>query len=80
MHLAWNITYWEEMKPAFYHGHFCYYSFNQFGVESPFYINILREPLDRLVSHYYFLRYGDDYRKGLKRMRQGDTTVRHLLV
>jgi len=63
------------MRPAFYHGHFAYISFAQFGALEPLYINILREPLDRLVSYYYFLRYGDDYRKGLKRVKQGDTTV-----
>nr|CAB3254130.1 heparan sulfate 2-O-sulfotransferase 1-like [Phallusia mammillata] len=73
--LAWNITHWDAVKPAFYHGHFYYYSFSSLGFQNPYYINILREPLDRLVSHYYFLRYGDDYRKGLSRKKQGDKTT-----
>ncbi|CAK8689512.1 heparan sulfate 2-O-sulfotransferase 1-like [Clavelina lepadiformis] len=70
-----NMTSWKERKPAFYHGHFAYVDFEQFGAREPIYINILREPLDRLISHYYFMRYGDNLRKGLKRKRQGDTTT-----
>ena len=70
-----NISLWKNFRPAFYHGHFAYISFEQFGMPNPLYINILREPLDRMVSHYYFLRYGDNLRKGLKRTRSGDKTV-----
>ena len=31
--------------------------------------------LSRLVSYYYFLRYGDDYRKGKIRSHMGDKTT-----
>uniref|UniRef100_H2ZBE7 Heparan sulfate 2-O-sulfotransferase 1 n=1 Tax=Ciona savignyi TaxID=51511 RepID=H2ZBE7_CIOSA len=73
--LALNMTRWVERKPALYHGHFGYFSFAQFGFPEPMYINILREPLERLISFYYFIRYGDDYRKGLRRTKQGDKTT-----
>jgi len=71
---VWNVTKWTERRPAVYHGHIGYIPFEQYGAKQPIYINIVREPLDRLVSYYYFLRYGDDFRKGLKRAREGDKT------
>ncbi|XP_052224212.1 heparan sulfate 2-O-sulfotransferase 1-like [Dreissena polymorpha] len=37
----------------------------------PVYINIIRNPLDRLLSYYYFMRYGDNFRPQVKRRRMG---------
>lgn len=71
-HFVNNVTTWTERLPAFYHGHLSFVDFTRFGFPNPIYINILREPLDRLLSHYYFLRYGDNYRIGLKRSRAGN--------
>ncbi|XP_030228280.1 heparan sulfate 2-O-sulfotransferase 1 [Gadus morhua] len=68
-----NVTSWSEMKPAFYHGHVVYLDFSKYGAEGkPTYVNVVRDPVERLVSYYYFLRFGDDYRPGLRRRKQGD--------
>ena len=71
---ALNITTWNIRKPAIYSGHFPFLDFNKLGMQQPLYINMVRKPLDRAVSHYYFIRYGDTFLPNKKRLRQGDET------
>lgn len=76
MRFARNVTTWTSKMPSFYHGHQAYLDFGRLGFEKrPIYINIVRKPLERLVSYYYFLRFGDDFRPGLRRARQGNLEV-----
>lgn len=70
---AFNVSKWDAVKPALYHGHIAFVDFAKFGIKShPVWINLIRRPLDRLVSYYYFLRFGDDYRPYLVRRKHGD--------
>ena len=38
-------------------------------------LGLIPDFCSRLVSYYYFLRYGDDYRKGKIRSHMGDKTT-----
>lgn len=75
LRFARNLSHWDLKQPAFYHGHIAYLDFAKFGSSSPLFINLIRQPLDRMVSYYYFLRYGDDFRPHLIRRKQGNKTV-----
>jgi len=49
--------------PFIYHHHVHFVDFKRFGAVQPIYINLIRDPLARLVSAYYYRRFGD-YREG----------------
>ncbi|XP_072176727.1 heparan sulfate 2-O-sulfotransferase 1-like [Diadema setosum] len=70
MTIVRNMSSWTTKHPAFFHGHFAYIDFPSFGSTlNPLYVNMVRSPLERFVSYYYFLRHGDDLRPSLSRHR-----------
>ncbi|KAG1698837.1 Heparan sulfate 2-O-sulfotransferase pipe [Nymphon striatum] len=49
------IKYMKNLKrPAVQIAHFHYINFTEFGYSSPVYINLIRDPVDKFVSFYYY--------------------------
>ncbi|CAK1545016.1 unnamed protein product [Leptosia nina] len=42
--------------PASYIKHVCYTNFTRFGYPSPIYVNVVRDPIERVISWYYYVR------------------------
>ncbi|XP_032520680.1 heparan sulfate 2-O-sulfotransferase pipe isoform X1 [Danaus plexippus] len=42
--------------PASYIKHVCYTNFTRFGYPSPIYVNVVRDPVERVISWYYYVR------------------------
>lgn len=45
-------------RPLLFLRHLHFVDFQKYNVTKPAYINMVRNPVDRFVSHYYFSRYG----------------------
>ncbi|XP_048062840.1 uronyl 2-sulfotransferase a isoform X2 [Chanodichthys erythropterus] len=46
-------------QPFLYTRHVHYLNFTRFRIEQPVYINIIRDPINRFLSNYFFRRFGD---------------------
>lgn len=42
--------------PAVYIKHVCFTNFSEFGLPEPIYVNIVRDPVERVISWYYYVR------------------------
>ncbi|XP_066288201.1 uronyl 2-sulfotransferase-like [Branchiostoma lanceolatum] len=45
-------------RPSIYEKHIYYVDFQTFGKQQPTYINLVRDPLERRISGYYYMRFG----------------------
>ena len=43
-------------EPFIYNRHLCFLDFPKFGYQMPVYVNLIRHPVDRFVSSYYYQR------------------------
>ncbi|TSL47608.1 Uronyl 2-sulfotransferase [Bagarius yarrelli] len=46
-------------QPFLYTRHVHFLNFSRFRMEQPVYINIIRDPINRFLSNYFFRRFGD---------------------
>ncbi|XP_033099539.1 uronyl 2-sulfotransferase-like [Anneissia japonica] len=49
--------------PYLFQRHMYHINFNYYGLKSPSYINIIRDPIARFTSQYYFKRFGDGFQQ-----------------
>ncbi|XP_075978788.1 heparan sulfate 2-O-sulfotransferase pipe isoform X2 [Anticarsia gemmatalis] len=42
--------------PASYIKHVCYTNFTRYGYPNPIYVNVVRDPVERVISWYYYVR------------------------
>ena len=45
-------------KPYSYVKHINFIDFTEFNLTQPIYVNFVRDPVDRIISWYYYTRYG----------------------
>uniref|UniRef100_A0A8C5PHN4 Uronyl 2-sulfotransferase n=1 Tax=Leptobrachium leishanense TaxID=445787 RepID=A0A8C5PHN4_9ANUR len=57
MELIKNVSTAEQ--PYLFTRHVHFLNFSRFGAEQPVYINIIRDPINRFLSNYFFRRFGD---------------------
>lgn len=43
-------------EPSVYVKHVCYTNFTKFNLPTPIYVNLVRDPVERIISWYYYVR------------------------
>ena len=66
-----NVSLWYYFRPTLFHGSLLI-DFFSMGFNQPTYISVIREPLKRFVSHYYFKRHNNNPFSEKLRIYHGD--------
>lgn len=60
-----------EDHPFVYIRHLYFVDFTKYGEKQPLYVNIMRDPIERFESFYYFTRFGNTRGGGKSHMNDG---------
>ncbi|CAH1784045.1 unnamed protein product [Owenia fusiformis] len=66
-------------SPMVYDRHLWFINFTMYGEPMPYYINILRDPLERYASHYYYQRQINPLKVGVFTKYQKNESLEHCL-
>ena len=62
-------------RPFFIFKHHYYFNATQYGLETPTWINVIRDPLTWFESNFYFKRFGWERQPGSRRREDQDLTI-----
>lgn len=62
-------------KPFFIFKHHYYFNATQYGLETPTWINVIRDPLSWFESNFYFKRFGWERQPGSRRREDQELTI-----
>ena len=62
-------------KPFFIFKHHYYFNASEYGLETPTWINVIRDPLSWFESNFYFKRFGWERQPGSRRRDDQDLTI-----
>lgn len=65
-----NLILFQVEKPFFIFKHHYYFNASAYGLETPTWINVIRDPLTWFESNFYFKRFGWERQPGSRR-REG---------
>ena len=65
----------QSKKPLFIFKHHYYFNTTEFGLESPTWINVIRDPLTWFESNFYFKRFGWERKPGTRTRPDQNLTI-----
>ena len=70
-----NKVIFQVEKPFFIFKHHYFFNASMYGLETPTWINVIRDPLTWFESNFYFKRFGWERQPGSRRREDQDLTI-----